>query len=190
MSLKLSDSMMSTAHHVNDGPVEMYKVDARLAVANHPLEWSHEPWDPEKAAIARKRLHERKVAAAEAAGEHPPAAPVEPDMTDEDRAEFEEWKAARQKAKEIVDAAEKEKAEKAAKAAEIEQAEAVLKSPPPKPQPRRPGRPSKADLEAEQKRLAAARSKAAADKAAAEKAAADKAEGDRQAAAAQPGDGT
>jgi len=180
MALKpYSDPVQMTAHHINNGPVVMYPVDARLAVAQHPDEWSLSPWSPEDASAARKRLHERRVAAAQAAGEDPPAPPAEPQMTDADRAEFEEWKAARAKAKQILDAAKAEEAKRLAKEEEISQAEAVLASPPPRPDPNRRPLTGAAKANAERK--------AAADKAAAEKAAKDKAEADRQAAAAASG---
>lgn len=32
------------AYHVDDGPKEMYNVDANSAVARFPDEWSHTPW--------------------------------------------------------------------------------------------------------------------------------------------------
>lgn len=161
-----------TAHHVNDGPtVFPYETDARSAVALHPDEWSMTPWSPENASAARQRLHERQVEAARAQGREPPAPPTEPVMSDEDRAAFEEWKAAVAKAQAVRDAAAKEKAEQDAKAAELAEAEAVLASPPP---PRRP-LTGAAKVNAD---------RAAAKKAEAEKAAQDKAEADRQAAAA------
>ncbi len=33
-----------TVHHIKDGPVSMYEIDARHAVARFPKEWSNEPW--------------------------------------------------------------------------------------------------------------------------------------------------
>lgn len=138
MALKIDENqMMTTAHHVNDGAKQMYLVDARMAVAQHPDEWSHQPWAPEDASAARQRLHERRVAQAKAVGDPEPEPPVEPELDEEDRRQFEEWKANRDKAAEIVAAAEKEQAEKDAKAAEIATAKAIVETPPPQPDPLR-----------------------------------------------------
>lgn len=37
-------SQVKTVHHVKDGAVSMYLVDANSAVARFPKEWSHTPW--------------------------------------------------------------------------------------------------------------------------------------------------
>jgi hypothetical protein len=148
----------------------MYSVDARQAAASHPDEWSLTPWDPQSADEARKRAHERRVAAAKAAGQPEPPPPVEPELDDEDRAAFEQWKADREKAREVLDAAAKEQAEKDAKAAQVAEAQAIVESPPPQPDPTR-RRPLQGAAKANADRSA--------ERKAAEKAAADKAEADR-----------
>lgn len=166
MALKIDENaMLTVAHHVTDGPKQMYLVDARQAAANHPDEWSLTPWDPQSAAEARKRLHERRVAEAQAAGQPEPAPPVEPELTDEDRAEFEEWKKNRDAAAERLAALEKEEAEKAARDAQIATDKAIVESAPPQPDPTR-RRPLQGAAKANAERSA-------------QKAAAEKAEADR-----------
>lgn len=36
--------MLKTIYHKQNGPQEMYEIDARAAVSRHPAEWSNEPW--------------------------------------------------------------------------------------------------------------------------------------------------
>lgn len=36
--------MFETVYHVNDGPVQMYAVDANTACNSFPNEWSRIPW--------------------------------------------------------------------------------------------------------------------------------------------------
>lgn len=39
-----------TIYHKEDGPVEMWAIDANNALRNHSKEWSSEPWPAEKKA--------------------------------------------------------------------------------------------------------------------------------------------
>lgn len=42
-------SMMTRIYHVTEGISPwMYKIDARIALANHPGEWSDKPWPAAK----------------------------------------------------------------------------------------------------------------------------------------------
>lgn len=168
MALKIDENaMMTTGYHVNDGPKQMYLVDARMAASAHPEEWSMTPWAPDDASAARARLHDRRVAEAKAAGQQPPPDLVEPVLSDEDKAAFDEWKASRDKAQAVLDAAAKEQAEADAKTAALADAQAAADAPPPQPDPtrRRPLTGAAATKSAEK----AARDRAAADKAAADK---------------------
>jgi hypothetical protein len=170
MALKISDSMMTTAFHVTDGPVEMYGVDANHAVSRHPDEWSLTPWDPQTAAEARRRVHDRKVAEARDRGHAEPAPLVEVEMTEEDRVAFEEWKANRDAALERLAAVEREEAEKRERDTQIATDKAIVASAPPQPDPARRPLAGAAKANAERK---AARDEAD------RKSAEDKAEGER-----------
>lgn len=149
--------MMTTAHHVTQGQVVMYKVDAHSAAANFPDEWSLTPWDPQSADEARRRLHDRKVAEAREKGHPEPEPPVQVEMTDEERAEFEEWKAQRDAAAERKAERDKAEAEKRERDAQAAVDEAILQSSPPQPDPnrRRLTGAAKANAERKAERLAA-----------------------------------
>jgi hypothetical protein len=157
MALKIDgNAMTTTAHHVNDGPKQMYLTDARSAVARHPDEWSHEPWDPQAASEARKRLHDRKIAEAKAAGAPEPAPFVEPEYSDEDRAEFDKWKADRDAAAARLAKLVEDEAKQAEIDAQIAADKALVDSSPPQPDPTR-RRPLTGAAKANAERTAARR---------------------------------
>lgn len=49
------------AYHKTDGPVEMYTINAREAVTNHPDEWSFQPWTKRQASDEVERLPKEDV---------------------------------------------------------------------------------------------------------------------------------
>jgi hypothetical protein len=46
------NAMFKKAYHVTQGEVLMYTIDAQIAVANFPDEWSSTPWDAEGEPVA------------------------------------------------------------------------------------------------------------------------------------------
>jgi hypothetical protein len=150
MSLKIDTNQSAIAHHVFDGAVVFpYAIDAHMAVANHPLEWSETPWSSEDTARSRKLLGERGV-----------PLPEEVEMSEEDRAALDQYNADVAAAKERLEVSRKERAERLAEEAQIAADEALVNSPPPRPDPtiRRPfgrkGEPTPAELEQIRKREA------------------------------------
>lgn len=63
-------TVQKTVYHVEHGPAVMYTIDAHTAVANHPEEWSFEPWGNEpnervervKAAGGRAEAEKKRLA--------------------------------------------------------------------------------------------------------------------------------
>lgn len=182
--------MMTVAHHIDQGAVEMYTVDARLAVASHPDEWSAMPWTPDEANAARQRRkqqYDHEVEAAKAAGRPepapPPPGPAPLALTPDEQAAIDKFRADQAEAKKRLEAFEKEEADRKAKDEQIEADRALLKAAPPLPDPNAPRRPFGRPGEPTAKEKAAME-KAAADKAERDRVKAAKDEADRQNAAA------
>lgn len=173
--------MMTTAHHVTQGQVVMYKVDAHSAAANFPDEWSLTPWDPQSAAESRQRIadrHAAEVEEAKAKGLQPPASPLPPEpppLTPEEEAAIEQYNAAVAEAQQRLDAWREEQAKRKAELDQIAADEALIAQGPPQPDPNR-RRPlaGTAKANAERKAAADAERKAEEDRLAAEKATADR----------------
>ena len=136
--MAIANPAAKIAHHIETGAFEFpYEVDARHAVAGHPLEWSFTPWDPDDASEARQRLHDRRVAEAAQRGEEPPPPPAEPDLNDEEREIIAEHRRKQAAAKDLIDAKAAEEAKKRDEETALDEARAVLASQPSLP-PRRP----------------------------------------------------
>lgn len=115
--LRLQASQSAVAHHIIDGPFTFpYSVDANSAVANHPNEWSHEPWS-----------HDAVVKAREAAGEE-----LEP-ISAEEQAALDEHAKTVHEANERLKAFRARKAAEKAEADQAELDEQIIKSPAPRP---------------------------------------------------------
>lgn len=99
--------MYKTVYHVDsEAPVEMYEIDARVAVGNFPKEWSDKPWgksavkQPEAPVIDLKGPFEARVKGAgwwaiyDADGKQVGSSIREPEgisfnaMSEEDKAEY------------------------------------------------------------------------------------------------------
>jgi hypothetical protein len=120
MSIKISDSQSVVAHHIIDGPVTFpYKTDARSAVARFPGEWSFAPWS-----------HDAEVKAREAAGQ----SVVE--VTPEEQAAIDEHAQAVAEATERLKAFREKQAEEKKIAEQVAADEALVKSAPPRPEPK------------------------------------------------------
>lgn len=186
MALKIDTNDSAVAFHVIDGAVRFpYKVDARHAVAHHPLEWSLEPWDHKGTERGRRHVIERhrretEDAEARARAKHfnapmPLNLPDEVEITDEERAALDEHDRAVEEASERLKAFREKKAAEKAEADQIAADEALVRSPPPvvtgKRPFGRPGEPTAAELESMRKRD---EKKAADDKLRAEKAEQDR----------------
>jgi hypothetical protein len=172
--------MMKRAYHVDGGVKEMYAVDAAMAVANHPDEWSWEPFSDSARDNYRAKVkadYKKAVDDAMAAGLPPPPPPPEPVVpTSAERRELDEDAKARAAAAEIVRAAEEKERKQREEDDKVAAAKALLSSPPQEidPNSRRPnpvGRPTNEALAA----------RAVAEKAAAEKAEAAKKLADKEA---------
>lgn len=196
MSLKIDTNSSVVAFHVLDGPVTFpYKADALSAVSRHPLEWSLEPWDHHGAERGRKHIierHERETREAEerARAKHfnapaPLKLPDPVELTPEEREAIEQHDRAVEEAKERLRAFREKKAAEKAEADQVAADEALVRSPPPRPDPgaRRPfgrsGEPTAKEREMMQKRD----EKIAREKADAERMDREKAQADRIAAA-------
>lgn len=119
-------------YHINSGASLMYEVDGNTAVAQHPGEWSKEPWAPGVAEKARKIRHDEQVAVAKQQGLEPPPPPApEPEMSDADKEMLSADAKARQEALERVRQYEADKAESDRRDAQYRTDKALLASPPP-----------------------------------------------------------
>lgn len=131
--------LMKDCYHVLTGLNRLYAVDAQNAVSMHPDEWSFSPWSEEDAGEARKRLnerHARDVEEAKAAGLPLPAPPppeVEP--TPEEQEAIDNYNREVAEAKERLAAVREKQAEEKKIADQIAADEALVKSPPPRPDP-------------------------------------------------------
>jgi hypothetical protein len=163
-ALKIAPPPPRIAYHVDDGAFEFpYVVDARMAVGQHPDEWSWHPWTPERAEQAHLRLAEKHARIQEAArklGLPEPQAPKRPEpmaLTDEEQAALDDFRAAQAAAKERIRLRAEADARQRAADEQAEADEALLKQQPPLPDPKDPRRlfgAAKANAEAKVKRLA------------------------------------
>lgn len=132
MALKIQENNSAVAYHVVDGAVVFpYAIDAQQAVGRHPDEWRADPWSPEEAEVARKKL-----------------GLTVPEVTPEEQAAIDEHNKAVAEAKARLDAFRAKKAEEKAIADQIAADEALIATPAPMPDPtarRGPGRPKKAE---------------------------------------------
>lgn len=175
MALKISANMSAVAHHIIDGAVPFpYAIDAHSAVSHHPYEWSHEPWTAEDAAAAQqfvKERYEREREEAEMsardvmAARHGVVMPARPRIdeplppTPEEQAAIDEHAQAVAEANERLKAFREKQAEQKKIDEQVAADEALVKSPPPRPDPNRPrrpfgrkGEPTAAELEQIEKR--------------------------------------
>jgi len=142
MALKIENNS-AVAYHIVDGAVRFpYAVDAQQAVGAHPLEWRDTPWSADDAAEARKKL-----------------GLAEPEVSDEERAAIEEHNKAVAEAQERLNAFREKQAKEKAEADQIAADEALVASPPPQVEMRRPfgrkGEPTPAEIAAMNKKKAA-----------------------------------
>lgn len=165
--------MTKVAHHIDQGAVTMYAVDAAAAVSNHPDEWSNTPWPAADVAAwrsARDEAYKEELArykeavqAAKDAGLPPPpplAPPPRPliEPSARQKSEIELDTKARAEAAERVRVQTEEDEKKRIKDEQIAADKALLASPPPQPDPneRRPfgrsGPMTQAERDAAQKR--------------------------------------
>lgn len=165
-ALKIATPPPSVAHHIDTGAFEFpYAVDARMAVSHHPLEWSWEPWTPERTEQARTRLADKHAKL----GMPPPERPAPLVLTAEEQAALDEFRARQAEAAERVRLRNEADAKQRDADAQADADEALLRQAPPLPDPKDPKRlhgAAKANAEAKAKREA----QAAADKAAADRA--------------------
>jgi hypothetical protein len=148
--------MLKEAYHYQNGLTRMYAVDANMAVAQHPEEWSFTPWSADDAAAARKAVEERhakEVEAAKAAGAAPPA-PLPPEPlppTPEEQAAIDVHNQAVSEAKERLAKFYEEEKKRKEIEDQVAADKAMVASPPPQPDPnaRRPfgrkGEPTEAE---------------------------------------------
>lgn len=180
MTIKIAANQSAVVHHIIDGPVTFpYAVDAHSAVSRFPDEWSEFPWSQSDAEAARGRINERN----EQAGLDPLPEPLA--LTPEEQAAIDEHAKAVDEANERLTKFRAEQEEKRKIAEQVAADEALVKSPPPRPDPaaRRPfgrkGEPTPAEIEQMKKREAK--------KAADERMVREKAEQDRLANASAGG---
>lgn len=147
MAIKIDSNMSAVAYHIVDGPVDFpYAVDAQSAVGRHPLEWSMLPWTTEASDAARKQMSDRyarEAALAKSRGLPPPAAPAwleaEPvQLTPEEQAAIDDRAQAVAEANERLKAFREKQAEERKVADQVAADEALVKSPPPRPDPAAP----------------------------------------------------
>lgn len=120
MALKISANMSAVAHHILDGAFTFpYAIDAHSAVSRFPGEWSHEPWSREDEAMARQEMGETAV-----------------EVSPEEQAAIDEHAQAVAEANERLKAFRARKAEEKAEADQVAADEALVKSPPPRPEPK------------------------------------------------------
>lgn len=153
--------MLKDAYHYQNGLTRMYAVDANMAVAQHPEEWSFTPWSADEAAEARKVIEERhakEVEAAKAAGTPaPPPLPPEPlPPTPEEQEAIDAHNAAVAEAKERLAKFYDEQRKQKEIADQVAADEALVASPPPQPDPnaRRPFGRKGEPTDAEKKMMA------------------------------------
>lgn len=145
MALKIDENMSATAYHITDGAtVFPYAIDAQHAIAQHPKEWSADPWSLAAMDAAR-----------EEAGK--PAIEVSP----EEQAAIDEHATAVAEANARLEARREKLAKEKAEADQATADELLVRSPPPMPdlnKPKRPfgraGDPTPAEMELIQKREA------------------------------------
>ena len=58
-------SAVQTVYHIKDGAVQMYTIDARNAVSQHPKEWATKPWTEDDALEVATRPDGDQPAAAQ-----------------------------------------------------------------------------------------------------------------------------
>ena len=163
MALKIQENNSAVAYHVVDGAVTFpYAIDAMQAVSAHPSEWSASPWSAEDATEARKKL-----------------GLAEPEISPEEREAIDEHTRAVAEAQARLDAVRERLAKEKAEADQIAADEALVASPPPQVEIRRPfgrkGEPTPAELAAMKKKEQAAADQVKADQVKADQAAKDKA---------------
>lgn len=150
-------SLMKDAYHVRTGLTRMYAVDAQNAVSMHPEEWSLTPWSQEEAEAASKAIeerHAREVEDAKAKGLPAPAPlPEVLPPTPEEQEAIDEYNRLVAEARGRLDARREKLAAEKAEAEQIAADEALVKSPPPRPDPtarrrpfNRPGEPTPAEV--------------------------------------------
>jgi hypothetical protein len=150
MALKIDANQGATAYHVNDGAVRFpYAVDARHAIASHPLEWRDAPWSQADADAARRDAadrHAKETAEAKTLGLPVPAPlpPPPPEPTPEEQAAIMEHAAAVAEASTRLNKFYAEQAEKKKIEDQVAADEALIAAPPPRPDPtaRRPMSPA------------------------------------------------
>lgn len=177
-SLKIAPPAPRTAYHVDHGAFDFpYPIDARMAVANHPNEWSWDAWTPERIEQARARLaahHSNMKEAARNLGLPEPEAPKSPPLvalTPEEQEALDEFRKRQAEAKERIRLRQEAEAKQREADAQADADEEIVRQPPPLPDLKDPKRlhgAAKANAEAKAKREADA--KAAADKAASDRA--------------------
>lgn len=130
MALKIETNNSATAYHVVHGATLFpYAIDAQMAVAQHPLEWSDVPWTKEAESASRAEL-DKKL---KAEGQPPLPAPVP--LTPEDQKALDEHNKAVAEAAKRLDDYRKKKAEEQKIADQAAADEVLVATPPPKPDP-------------------------------------------------------
>jgi hypothetical protein len=143
LPLKISENNSAVAYHVIDGAVTFpYAIDAQQAISRHPDEWSAAPWSADDAAAARKKLNME-----------------EPEISPEEQAALDEHRRAVAEAQARLDALRQKQEKERQEAMQIAADEALVSSPPPQVEIRRPfgrkGAPTPAEVAAANKKSAA-----------------------------------